>query len=1304
MAKITLDLNQFKASGVYTVEYDQTETITVSSQTIRLVVGFSRKGPFNAPVFLRDIKSARQIFGEIDTILEKRGSFFHRAIETCLQTGPIYALNLLALNNTPNGDKIDYRAFSTSITQDNADIKRELIASFYNKERFWFPDTSYLQAIVNNNLTSKDMLLSFTNFSQKPVSVIIRKAANIKGFNITARDFYGAGNVPQYIKDFDYISDYFIDVIVVEGDWTNYEILSIDPQYSKYFTSNGIKTELIEQFCSDDTITMVASITGCIIPDFTDKNGSNHFIENNVNNTVGTTGLFMTVNREMLDDYENSQWKLDLIGHSLIGTTKDAMNFLSYVGPITDELYYSSNYTIIEETETATFDEKDFNIVNNKQQNIYLKSLPYVNNSSPFFNTLVIPKPKMLFSEQQFTLSDYTKLANSLTTNSLIKAFGFDYPGRLNNSGYLKVDSISNTGSSLELVLSNPEKNSELAGIFSGITITNVNEESNTLTLNFAKEPAANIAQFDMIYVNGANKYYVIDTMDSSTGSPSVPGTPGVEAHGDFIEIPFERVEHLITEDPVFDEGTIYFDEETQTFNDWNGTSFDSLDVNIVTTIPDSSNLGESDNNNYYSDTNTLMQWIWRPEVSEVPEIPATPYIYTVRLFKNIEELEIAISGSSVNQTVLMWYLQWLPTNMNVVANTLNNKTAYYCNEHLAEEYMTNFTDGLQYIVNTLYIADTPSDDDFYIDVYPGNNLYTEISNKSIIDGDYVSKTADFSQFNYLSFTKEIGMYGLPIQRIRQWWDKELTSPIKNNGNNYADFVKMDQGSYTRSGIRTDHVDPDNPDQPNHVWLEIAKAHGLIVNEDADPSAAPTYIAIQSAASKIETKVPIVVNTVNASKTSFRIDAASATEIEVGQFLVVDTELAGGEQRLTKVINKIRKANSETGFTEYEIQVNESIAISYDAGNNAFVTRYLPIPKIANTLQWTALSGFTITAYHMPGGKDQLAKIYGVIENTNLADTLVDKELISYRYIVDTMSGGLDTMMGSKVILSRLAKRRQKCMALLNAPSIAEFITSTDPRFTDEPQPELGIPKPLLKTEYISTGGNLSLGPSFKFSLPDDENGAKFCGVFSPFLKIYEQNTNKMIPPAADVSNNFVNKFINGQPYAIAAGPKRGIISNSKMTGLEYEFLLADREWLEPFGINPIVTTKNTGPMIYGNNTAYQRTLTAYNNLHVRDLLITIEETVEDILSNYIFEFNDASTRLEIRTIVEGYLQTVKNSGGIYDYMVIMDQTNNTQEVIDANCGIIDIGIEPARGLQKVINRVTLVKTGQIASGGFTVS
>jgi phage tail sheath protein FI len=145
-----------------------------------------------------------------------------------------------------------------------------------------------------------------------------------------------------------------------------------------------------------------------------------------------------------------------------------------------------------------------------------------------------------------------------------------------------------------------------------------------------------------------------------------------------------------------------------------------------------------------------------------------------------------------------------------------------------------------------------------------------------------------------------------------------------------------------------------------------------------------------------------------------------------------------------------------------------------------------------------------------------------------------------------------------------------------------------------------------------------------------------------------------------------------------------------------------DRDYLEPFGYNSIIERPATGQiMIYSNATAFQLIKSDFNNLHVRDLLITVEEAIEDILSNYVFDFNEDSIRLEIKTLVDNYLSGVKSVGGIYNYLTIMDSSNNTPAIIDQNLGIIDVIVEPARGIHKFINRVTVTRTGGISSGGF---
>ena len=455
-------------------------------------------------------------------------------------------------------------------------------------------------------------------------------------------------------------------------------------------------------------------------------------------------------------------------------------------------------------------------------------------------------------------------------------------------------------------------------------------------------------------------------------------------------------------------------------------------------------------------------------------------------------------------------------------------------------------------------------------------------------------------------------------------------------------------------------------------------------------------------------QIEIVDHSWNAYLTTFQVKPINATSIEVGQFIVskITSPLGDESYKLTKVLSK-RKIYSAlvTGYV-YEYTVNQPIYIeTIDA--LTYVTRYVPIDDFISTYQLFYLDGFKMTSYHLPGGTNkaaQLEKILGVLDpaNTNLQMVLKDRDIITFRYVVDTFDGGLAQNTYPKTYLTRLAMNRQKCLAIMNAPSIKEFMISNDPKFTEEPT--IVDPIPILQTRYIADGGNLSLGPSYTFSLPDELNGSKFCGYFAPFLVLRENGKNILVPPAAHVSNLFVLKFIKGQPYAIVAGTKRGVISDPKLVGVEYDFLLEDREYLEPFGFNPIIKKKGMGYVIYANQMAYQKTKSAFNNIHVRDLLITIEEAIEDLLANYLFDFNTASTRLEIKTRVSTYLEGVRSNDGIYDFKVIMDESNNTPEIIDQNFGIIDVAIEPVRGFQKFINKITVLRTGAILSDGFSVS
>ena len=364
--KVKLDLSQFKASGVYTLEFDASANVILTTQTIRLVVGFSNKGPFNAPVYIPDVTTALAIFGDIDRTLEAKGSFFQRSIFTCLNAGPVFALNLLRLNNdadSPTADKTPYFGYSVDTEQPNGILRDKLLASYYNKERFWYADTKYF--LATRSIVDQGRIFNLVNLGSTAMSVIVRKSTDanppLQGYDIFAIDWYGAGNVPSYVNPYDYISDWFIDVIAVAGDWTDYVALSQDPQYSRFFTPNGFIKSQMTNFLNQQDVEIISITTGCLIIDFVNLNGNNEYIQTLINNNTPGNGLFCAVDEEALENLCTNPYKVDLVGNHLIDELsgdrdiEDAkLNFLSYDQNLLQDYLYTQNYSILTDSTGET--------------------------------------------------------------------------------------------------------------------------------------------------------------------------------------------------------------------------------------------------------------------------------------------------------------------------------------------------------------------------------------------------------------------------------------------------------------------------------------------------------------------------------------------------------------------------------------------------------------------------------------------------------------------------------------------------------------------------------------------------------------------------------------------------------------------------------------------------------------------------------------------------------------------------------------------------------------------------------------
>ena len=336
------DLGRYKRPGIFINEIDNSIVeLPVQNVLINLVPGFSKKGPVNRPVYVTNPSDFNKIFGDIDRGLERKGSYFHRTCIKMLQTGPIWALNLLITNDLR--DKLAWKSISCGSAFEN-DITRLMPYSrVFNRQDFWDrDDESFLDFV--NDYNNDNRLLHITNMGERTITVFTYKST-ISGFDVTAENWYGGtSKVPSYIHPKDWMSDYIISVLVLEGDWTDYETLTVDTTWGKYFTNVGLDKNTVQDFVNESNVTTLAYYDVSLLPYFKDVNGRDMYIKTVINNNTDKTGLFCAYNEDALLDSDYPTGKVDLVGDGIVGLETPSVDFLSYNESIIESLTYSNTY------------------------------------------------------------------------------------------------------------------------------------------------------------------------------------------------------------------------------------------------------------------------------------------------------------------------------------------------------------------------------------------------------------------------------------------------------------------------------------------------------------------------------------------------------------------------------------------------------------------------------------------------------------------------------------------------------------------------------------------------------------------------------------------------------------------------------------------------------------------------------------------------------------------------------------------------------------------------------------------------
>lgn len=1041
-------LTTIKSSGVYTFEFDQSQIITSTVSTLRMIIGFSKVGPFNTPVFCEDTKFFTQIFGERDKSLERRGSYFHLSALEMLRESPIIALNLRSLDD--DLDKTDFISFSANASEANQLIGEAPLSKYYDTSKFWKLDTEETLKNIDNQDGYTKSILNFANVGNSTVSILVTNR-RIQGLDISAKDWYGEGEVPEFMDEQDYINDYAVNVQIIKGDFSDYQKLSIDPLFGDYFDTNGLKKvytdangntfDGLDKFIELPEVVVLASFDGVLIPNFLDKNGNELYIQDIVNLQTPFTGVYCAVDEDLFDTgnlVSGANGGIDLIGGTIDGSNITTIDYISYYGTIAEDLEYA----------------------------------------------------------------DVSPFAAAVTDTFILNT----------------ADNIGSTA-------------------YSG-----------------AANAVLSLTDSDA-YTDDTDKYDTITVYSPDSTDPDAPAASAFASHAAWVEF-----------------------------------------------------------------AQSIKKNVSAGDVSSIVAGGTAAGDTTVALIK-----DVAVTADRITFQI------------------------YAANEAGTEEL---------YIDGSTLDTSTDVSNDFY------EKIAFVASNGS---GDYL-----------VSFDSDPGV---------DFRTGTLSSgdTVEVTGSVYEDFTVISaQGDGDGDAIDT------------ILGSEILSHKITYYTFDAETSDIVTPLSFKSLAGNINQSFTVT----KVNDYEFTIDNTSGNftgAIKPEDFIIrgfedgatfTDVDPRTGNTRYTRIISV--KENTDTNIIT--VKTKDPI---YFVNNNTEVERYKTVQNFVTNYQFTALGGFTLRDAQVPNGTaTRQSEILSTLVNTGLFAALADKEAISFRYIVDTFEGTI--VPNTKNILSDLCKTRMFAFAILNSPSVKQFTDSTNPLFKFNARSN-------YDARYVATGGNQDFNPSNTFSLPTIQQGANYSGYFHPNLILREGSSVKSVPPAAYVSNNFIEKYRSAQPYSIVAGSRRGVVAGQNITGVEYVYDRNGLDALEPFGINVILPKQGIGLVINSNQTAQQSIKSALSKIHVRELLIYIEEEVENILRNYQFEFNTVQTRLEIKTLVDGFLSQVQNDQGLFAFETVMNQSNNTPEVIDNDFGIIDIAVEPVKGLEKLVQRVTILRTGGIAAGEFQI-
>jgi phage tail sheath protein FI len=202
-----------------------------------------------------------------------------------------------------------------------------------------------------------------------------------------------------------------------------------------------------------------------------------------------------------------------------------------------------------------------------------------------------------------------------------------------------------------------------------------------------------------------------------------------------------------------------------------------------------------------------------------------------------------------------------------------------------------------------------------------------------------------------------------------------------------------------------------------------------------------------------------------------------------------------------------------------------------------------------------------------------------------------------------------------------------------------------------------------------------------------------YAAAYWPWVQTNDPATGKnvWVPASTMMPGVYAFNDAAGEPWFAPAGINRGGMNT--VIRVEQKLSQSNRDTLYLGKVNPIATFPGNGVVVYGQKTLQQKA-SALDRVNVRRLLIELKNYISQIGLGLVFEQNTIATRNSFLAQVNPYLDSIQQRQGLYAYKVVMDDTNNTADVIDRNQLVGQIYIQPTKTAEFIYLTFNVTPTG----------